>query len=216
MIYKYIENDGKKELIGVMIDIETTGLSEGSDEVVNICIAGMSDDLQVLFLTDIWGIPYKKYIPRELVLKTGLRNMDVIQFSQGMSMLEHAKEVIALLHSIKDKIVVGQNIKFDIGMLEQFPSMYSMKDPTLLFPNRLDIMKIYKTEESGAKNLNAQMKALNITEGLINLTLSGWTKNNQMFRHTGLYDVAAQYLVLRKLSQLKGGMSLSELYRNFK
>ena len=82
MIYKYIENDGNKELIGAMIDIETTGLSEGSDEVVNICIAGMSDDLQVLFLTDIWGIPYKKYIPRELVLKTGLRNMDVIQFSK--------------------------------------------------------------------------------------------------------------------------------------
>ena len=216
MFRTYVEKDtAKEETIAILGDIETTGLDAKSEEIVNLAVLGLNSKLQITFLKDWWGVPSIKYIPTAVSKKTGLTNLEVIVNSDGVNFLEHAQNIRDFLDSYKDCIFVGQNLKFGLSFLERICTDYNLDCQDVKFDSKLEIMDVYKSEFSGAKSLDMQMKTLGITPLKV-ISLMKLLTQMDFNRHSGVYDVLSSYLVLKALQKKKGVDTLDELYRVFK
>lgn len=138
----------------VMIDIETTGLSEEKDEIL---------ELGALLIED--GVCIKEYdqliltecnIPGYIAELTGIDNG--CMETDGVSITEALPEFLEML---KGKLVVGYNIDFDFAFLEKACEKGGMRFPEV---EKLDVLKLVKMKLTGLSSykLSEVSKQLNI------------------------------------------------------
>ena len=213
-ILKELEVD-KGEVAGLVFDIESTGLSEKSEEMYNVAIAGISANYDVLFAYDYWGIPTDRLMPPDLTEKFGTTLLDIIVRSQNTLFVNDMPDILQVFHEYSNTIYIAQNISFDKKWLYSLNKSVPAKHGIFSVTDELDLMDVFASEFSGNKNLNLQMKTLGVTEALVTITMNmTFGENNKLGRHTGLFDVMAEILCLKRLSAKKGGIDLYELHRN--
>lgn len=96
----------------VIVDLETTGLRPTRDEIIEISAIRIRDGKPEKKAFDKFVKPKVGYVPPEIETLTGIKT----------SMVENANPIEVVmkefLEFIKDDMIIGWNINFDIGFIE--------------------------------------------------------------------------------------------------
>ncbi|MFV0635064.1 type I-E CRISPR-associated endoribonuclease Cas2e [Mitsuokella sp. WILCCON 0060] len=140
----------------VVLDIETTGLREKTDEIMEIgMLKVQSGNTTASFNTLLHT---KKSIPRPIEKLTGITNDDLIH--EGKELKDMLPQVCDF---IGENALVGHNIGFDMRFLNQALQKFDMAK---LSNSQYDTMEMYaKTNGSSAKKSLADVvRALQVSE----------------------------------------------------
>lgn len=96
----------------VIVDLETTGLRPNRDEIIEISAIRITDGKPEKKAFDKFVKPKAGYVPPEIETLTGIKT----------SMVENANSIDVVMEDflefIKDDAIIGWNINFDIGFIE--------------------------------------------------------------------------------------------------
>lgn len=121
-VYHHGTCDGEK--MGVYVDVETTGLDNSTDEIIEVALVPFSytRDGQILRTYDPVNMlqePQKGDIPEEITALTGITNEDVAG--------QHIDWGLIREHLARAVLVIAHNAGFDRPFLEKAEPMFSTK-----------------------------------------------------------------------------------------
>lgn len=117
-----------------VIDTETTGLNiRGNDRIIEIAIVLLDSDLNVTSVHETILNP-----ERDLGL-VSLHGIDGLMTSHGAFFRDILPSLSGLLH---DRVIIGHNVSFDIGMLEE---EYARENITPVFGMDIDTLRLAKS-----------------------------------------------------------------------
>jgi DNA polymerase III epsilon subunit-like protein len=159
-----------------VLDSETTSLNKESGEIIELSILRINDEEQRTFL-----IKPENYeaIEKEALRINGHKIEDLRHQTQyGKDLYRDPKIVLAEIEnwmmsdnvSSEDRIMVGQNVNFDLGFLQEFWKKYASLEtfPWGLRPRTLDTMQlalfldIIKGERSQYYNLGSLVEKFGV------------------------------------------------------
>jgi len=167
------------------IDIETTGLDVRIHEILEIGCVIATPELEVIEKFELKIKPENIEKADPVALK--INHYKPEDWEDALS----APEAMKILASkVKDCIMVGQNVSFDISFIEYNFNKNDIKNP--MHYHRLDTMsiawaKLHRAEDLTHFSLRELCKRFGI-------------KNENS--HTGLADAFATYLLYKKLMEL--------------
>lgn len=140
----------------VVLDIETTGLREKMDEIIEIGMLKVESGNTVASFNTL--LRTKKSVPRPIEKLTGITNDDLIH--EGKELKDILPQVCAF---IGENALVGHNIGFDMRFLNMSLQKFDM---VKISNPQYDTMKMYSklNNSSGRKSLVDVVRALHISE----------------------------------------------------
>lgn len=140
----------------IVLDIETTGLREKTDEIMEIAMLKVIEGKTAASFHTL--LHTKKPIPRPIEKLTGITNDDLAK--KGKELDEILPQVVDF---VEGYALVGHNIGFDLGFLNQ--ALAKAKRAGLDNP-QYDTMEMYTKVQgtSGKKSLADVVRALQISE----------------------------------------------------
>ncbi len=140
----------------IVLDIETTGLREKTDEIMEIAMLKVIEGKTTASFHTL--LHTKKPIPRPIEKLTGITNDDLAK--KGKELDEILPQVVDF---VEGYALVGHNIGFDLGFLNQ--ALAKAKRAGLDNP-QYDTMEMYTKVQStlGKKSLADVVRALQISE----------------------------------------------------
>ncbi|MFA6000241.1 MAG: 3'-5' exonuclease [Candidatus Paceibacterota bacterium] len=167
------------------IDIETTGLNLQKNEIIEIGCVLTTPDLKIIEEFEFKIKPKHLEYADPVAMKINHYNEDDWKFAYELG---DAMEIFS--SKVKDAIMVGQNVAFDISFIEYAFNTTNIKNP--MHYHRLDTMSI-----AWAKMHNdPTLERFSLREMCIRF---GIEHKNQ---HTGLGDARATYELYKKLMSL--------------
>ncbi|MEK7113594.1 MAG: 3'-5' exonuclease [Patescibacteria group bacterium] len=167
------------------IDIETTGLDVRVHEIIEIGCVVTTPELEVVEKFELKIKPENIENADPVALK--VNHYDPEDWADA---IDSKKSMQILASKVKDCIIVGQNVSFDIAFLEYNFNKNNIKNP--MHYHRLDTIsiawaKLHRRQDITHFSLRELCKEFGI-------------KNENS--HTGLADAFATYLLYKKLMEL--------------
>jgi len=167
------------------IDIETTGLDPINHEIIEIGCVITTSNLEVIEEFEIKIKP--EHIEKADPISMKINHYKPEEWKDAVSLKEGMK-IFSV--KVKDTIMVGQNVAFDVGFLENAFVRLSIKNP--MHYHRLDTISI-----AWAKFHNdTDFEHFSLREMCQHFGIEN--KNS----HTGLGDARATYELYKKLMEL--------------
>lgn len=188
------------------IDIESTGLKNDVDEMVNIAMLETTDTGMIVGAKDYWFAPTYRLITVSASAATGLTNAMVHQVADGQifsSIKDELKE--DLLHAKNNTTLVIHNKSFDVPFIDAQFSRWRDPINLSLANNVIDTMDMARDFKSHGKesiSLDSLKIKNNISDEQITAVLDMLTKT-PLRRHTALFDCVLTKELFFKYKELK-------------
>ncbi len=198
----------------VFLDLESTGIRIGIDEIYNFACIGIDSNFSPIFHLDLWTTPFWRLQPTSVESKGLLSPMETIIRGKGVSTMSKIWDISDTLNQFKHAYLCGHNIiKFDSEMLKASAGQYNLdnKFDASEFKGMIDTLTLYRKHYTGKANLTAMAKNLGVTEANIDLFARVRMGADFGGRHSALYDTTMTLLSLRKICEVKGVTDFAQL-----
>ena len=173
------------------LDIESTGLKNDVDEIVNIAMLETTDTGLIVSAKDYWFVPTYRLITVSASAATGLTNAMVQQVANGQ-IFSHIKDELKadLLFAKNNTTLVIHNKSFDVPFIDAQFSRW--RDPINLslannIIDTMDIARDFKSHGKESISLDSLKTKNNISDEQITAVLDLLT-TIPLRRHTALFD----------------------------
>ncbi len=128
----------------IVFDVETTGFSPNDDDVIELGAVKLDSNFNVIDRYQSFiNLEKKNFIPKKITSLTGITTADTKTGKYISTVLE---EFLAFLGDTNENIIVAQNTKFDLGMINAKMAEYGIGYLNMLYFDTSALAKLLEQE----------------------------------------------------------------------